>query len=1169
LNQYHVIILGIIGKSEFKVNTKKPGNPKTTLKKKRSIEANPRNITKISYSKALYDDAPLPYQSLDENGYILAVNTAWLEALGYALKEVIGKSFTEFLPYSQAELFKARFPKFKEIGQVSNIEFTLLKKDGTEILVSFDGKIGYDKKGNFRQTHCIFIDITERKKAERKFLEQQEEILNAHKAIAESEKRYRMLFDSMPDTFLLSEIIYDAENRPVDARILEANAIASKISGKLRDELVGKPIREVISNLPVTLIEDMARVSETGHPMGFKFGSVVNGTIYETYLYSPKNGQCILIGKDITERLRTEEALKNSEQLQAFIYGNVTDIIACLAVEPNEQFRIISVNQALYKITGLTEKQVIGHLFHEVLQEPPSAPDLEYYKMAAREDKTLSWEETRLYPTGEKTGIVTATPVYDFQKEHKYLIVTVHEFSEQKFAEKAIKESHEITEALLNATTDSLALYDKEGVILKGNKAYCKRVGRTLDNLIGHKFDELYSPETAAFRRSKLNQVVLSKKPVNFEDFYNERYLQHNVFPIFNSENEIWAVAIFSKDMTEQRIAEIQIRASEERFRTLAELLPVAIFQTDPNGRCTYVNKIWCDTTGLTLEQTLGDGWVNALPSDDRERIANGWYHVVASGSKWSLEYSYTTPEGKVIWIYSFAAPIFDDNGNVISYLGANTDITEIKQMEEALRKSEQKFRTFADFTYDWEHWIAPDGMIIYISPSCERITGYSPEEFQNNPNLLDSIIHPDDQAFHTRGPKDVSAGEPHNIDYRIITRQGEIRWIAHMCQPVFDENGRFLGRRSSNRDITKRKQVELALIESEEKYRNVVENVNIGVAIIDSAMRIKTANTKLQEWHGKLDNSGILSCYKYYGNPSKKEICENCPVNQTFKDGQVHESVMEAHINDENRLFRTISSPLRDQGGSITAVVKLTEDITEKKIQEKTLLESEKMAATGQMAARIAHEINNPLAGIKNSFMLIKEALVLDHPYFHYAAKIEKEIDRIARIVRQMFDLYRPVQSIPRDFSLKESISDVIEMLQTSCRDKEVTIRLNYPAHISQLCLLEGVIRQVLYNVIQNAIEASSRGGQVLVDVTKLSDCIQISVTDEGDGIPGEIAEKIFEPFFTTKSNILSGGLGLGLYISKSLLESIGGTISFTSRAQAGTTFIINVPLDNKKREV
>ena len=148
--------------------------------------------------------------------------------------------------------------------------------------------------------------------------------------------------------------------------------------------------------------------------------------------------------------------------------------------------------------------------------------------------------------------------------------------------------------------------------------------------------------------------------------------------------------------------------------------------------------------------------------------------------------------------------------------VGVFRDNTERKQAEESLRESEEQFRTVADFTYDWEYWIAPDGRYLYVSPSCERITGYNSDEFLNDPGLLEKIVHPDDQStFVTHLLKTEQREGAFDLDFRIITRDGKERWINHVCQPVYGSDGGYLGQRASNRDISKQKLMQEELLKT------------------------------------------------------------------------------------------------------------------------------------------------------------------------------------------------------------------------------------------------------------------------------------------------------------------------------------------------------------------
>ena len=152
-------------------------------------------------------------------------------------------------------------------------------------------------------------------------------------------------------------------------------------------------------------------------------------------------------------------------------------------------------------------------------------------------------------------------------------------------------------------------------------------------------------------------------------------------------------------------------------------------------------------------------------------------------------------------------------------------EIEELRQrvleLQATLRARVQHYRIVADFTYDWEYWITPAGQFEYISPSCERITGYSDEEFTRAPDLLERIVYPDDRRFvgaHLCEDVTNQGAIPHAIDFRIVHRSGDVRWIGHVCQAVFGDRGQCMGRRCSNRDITERKKAD------EQKERLLVD---------------------------------------------------------------------------------------------------------------------------------------------------------------------------------------------------------------------------------------------------------------------------------------------------------------------------------------------------------
>ena len=263
------------------------------------------------------------------------------------------------------------------------------------------------------------------------------------------------------------------------------------------------------------------------------------------------------------------------------------------------------------------------------------------------------------------------------------------------------------------------------------------------------------------------------------------------------------------------------------------------------------------------LEEDQKTLWLQAWSSNTLQNMCNaegkGNHYSVEQAGVWadcirqrqpiihndyaSLAHRKGTPEGHVPIIREVTVPILRDD-QVVAILGLGNkpqdftaddvelvstfadfawDIIERKRAENALRESEEKFRTLVDWTYDWEQWVDPQGNIVYTSPSCERITGWSPKEFISDPHLLIDVVHPDDRQsyeVHKQLVHDETAGIS-NVEYRIIARDGSERWIDHICRPLFGKDDRYLGRRVSNRDITARK-----LVEKEIRERNQNENM-------------------------------------------------------------------------------------------------------------------------------------------------------------------------------------------------------------------------------------------------------------------------------------------------------------------------------------------------------
>ena len=435
------------------------------------------------------------------------------------------------------------------------------------------------------------------------------------------------------------------------------------------------------------------------------------------------------------------------------------------------------------------------------------------------------------------------------------------------------------------------------------------------------------------------------------------------------------------------------------------------------------------------------------------------------------MELIQTHKDGTRAYVYASVTAIKSETGEFAGAVGVHRDITRRIRTEEALRESEEKYRLMAENIPVAVYSALPDerSTNLFMSGQVEKLTSYSVQEFLDDPGLFSRIIHPDDceyvwQEIERHRREKI----PLDVEYRMVTRDGTVKWIRDRATPMLDENGEISRINGFMEDITERKVAEEALRESREQL-------------------------------------------------------------------QRYSKELEVMVEDRTAQIREL---------------------------QKQQVESEKLAATGRMAAKIAHEINNPLAGIKNSFLLVKDIAEKEHPHYAYVDRIENEIDRIAIIVRRMFDLYSPDRKEPREVAIEEVLADVVLLLESSCRPREIKLETRVPDDPVIAVLPLGYVNQILFNVVGNAIDASEPGGTVSVDLTTEDAVATITVTDRGCGIPDEIADRIFEPFFTTKDGTEMRGLGLGLSITKSMVEASGGSISFESPPSEGTVFTVTLPL-------
>jgi diguanylate cyclase (GGDEF)-like protein/PAS domain S-box-containing protein len=381
----------------------------------------------------------------------------------------------------------------------------------------------------------------------------------------------------------------------------------------------------------------------------------------------------------------------------------------------------------------------------------------------------------------------------------------------------------------------------QENPIIYVNSGFEKMTGYRAAKVIGKNHRFLYRDDIhqaglqeieTAWREKRSCSVIVRNYRENGTLFWTEV----TTSPVQDPEGRLTHYVSIKTDITER------IQAQQERdcfFNISCDLLCIANF----NGYFVRVNPAWERTLGYTEEEFMTQAFIEFVHPEDRARTIAELERLKEGVNTLEFENRYRCKDGTYRWLLWTATPVLEQD----RIYAVARDITQRQQAEVKIRQSEERFRTVANFTYNWESWIAPDRNFLYVSPSCQRITGYKPEEFIRNPQLLIAIVHPEDREMILEYlQKHFQQNQPYFVDFRIITRTGETRWLAHQCQSVYSNDGQWLGRRVSSRDISEQKQIEQALRESEERYRRIIETTIEGVWVIDAANRTTFVNEQM-----------------------------------------------------------------------------------------------------------------------------------------------------------------------------------------------------------------------------------------------------------------------------------------------------------------------------------
>ncbi len=637
---------------------------------------------------------------------------------------------------------------------------------------------------------------------------------------------------------------------------------------------------------------------------------------------------------------------------------------------------------------------------------------------------------------------------------------------------------------------------------------------------------------------------------------------------------------------------------SESKFRSLVESVTDLIWELDKDGNYVYISPRIYDLLGYTPEEVIGNSPMMFMDSEESKAISPFLEQIFVDGKGFqNLESKCFHKDGTPRTIEVSGSPFFNDKGEVGGLRGITRDITEKLKVARELHESEEKFKLLADQML-LGILIVKDGLYKYYNDAVLDIFGTTKQQMDSlGPYELQTLIHPDDRMFvmdqlkkKERGHKEIVI----NYDWRLISKSGKTKWVESWSKTIdFDgETADFV----LLYDITEKKDVQNEVVHLRNYLSNIIDSMPSILVGVD-------VEGKITQWNKTAVDRTNLCAEEVMGKQLSQALPNLKPVikkiEQSVKANKSLQTKISYQTKESNSVVQEVTVYPLEADGIEGAVIRI-DDISEKVRMQEMMIQSEKMLSIAGLAAGMAHEINNPLAGMMQTASVMSNRLIkkVDMPANNDAAEHagttvdaikqfmdERDIPRMinainesgkraAIIVNNMLNFARKDEGGVIASQINEIIRVSIELAETDYNMKKrydfkkVSIDTEFGQNLPDIYCDQAQIQQVIFNLLRNSAqamqEAQIESPQVRIRTSLNSDNnkVLIELFDNGPGMAEEVRKRVFEPFFTTKPTGIGTGLGLSVsyYI---IVEEHGGEMYLDSAPGAGTKFTIALPLD------
>jgi len=610
-----------------------------------------------------------------------------------------------------------------------------------------------------------------------------------------------------------------------------------------------------------------------------------------------------------------------------------------------------------------------------------------------------------------------------------------------------------------------------------------------------------------------------------------------------------------------------EIRKSEQDLRLMIDSIPGLVSSRTPEGEAEFINQQVLDFFGESVKGM--PNWSTYLHPDDRERAVSLWHRSLETGQLFEGEFRARRDDGVYRWLHSRVNPLRDTEGRIVRWYNLLTDIDDRKRAEQAFRDSEQRFRLIVDNIPGFVCAMTAAGELELVNQRILNYTGKTLEELKN----WGRLVHQDDLARVVNAwTRSVQTGCPYDIEHRILGADGAFRWFHVRGLPLRNVEGSVVRWYVALYDIEDRKRAEEAARASEHNFRLIFNSIAGLVTTHSASGELELANQPFLDYTGETvenlkDNHSIL-------HPDDRDLVLTRWKKSMETGDPLRVEVRLRRADGIYRWFYACAIPLRSEDGRVIRWYSLFTDVDDHKKAGDALSKARsdlahvsRITTVGELAASIAHEVNQPLAAVVTNANACLRWLDREVPNLDEAREAVRRIVRDGNLGSEVIGRIRALlKNEPPArvcVSVNETVEETLKLAQAELHG--LVLQLELASELPQVIADRVQLQQVLLNLIMNALDAMrpvSDRPRVLRIETKShgNDAVLVAVRDSGIGLQPESMEKLFQTFYTTKPR----GLGMGLSISRSIIEAHGGRLWAECHDAPGATFQFVLPAGN-----